>query len=201
MSVTAAQHSVTGLVLAGGQARRMGGEDKGLIELAHRPLLAWVLDCFVSQVDEVLISANRNHSRYAAFGHRVIADQASGFLGPLAGLAAGLAASRTPWLVMVPCDSPFLPHDLVARFLDVALSHDTPLVCAHDGSRLQPVFSLVHATLLSDLSEYLAAGERKIDQWFEQHSVSIVDFSSNSECFENFNSKEEILTSENTNDK
>ena len=199
--MTAAQHSVTGLVLAGGQARRMGGEDKGLIELAHRPLLAWVLDCFVSQVDEVLISANRNHSRYAAFGHRVIADQTGGFLGPLAGLAAGLTASRTPWLVMVPCDSPFLPHDLVARFLDLALSHDTPLVCAHDGSRLQPVFSLVHATLFPDLSEYLAAGERKIDQWFEQHSVSIVDFSSNSKCFKNFNSKEEILTSENTYDK
>ena len=192
LSVTAAQHSVTGLVLAGGQARRMGGEDKGLIELAHRPLLAWVLDCFVSQVDEVLISANRHHSRYAAFGHRVIADQASGFLGPLAGLAAGLAASRTPWLVMVPCDSPFLPNDLVARFLDLALSHDTPLVCAHDGSRLQPVFSLVHATLLSDLSEYLAAGERKIDQWFDRHRWHPVVFPERSDMFLNINSPSDL---------
>ena len=115
MTQFTASDVVTGLVLAGGQARRMAGEDKGLVSLGNRPMLSWVLERFAPQVDEVLISANRNLDRYAEFGRQVVTDEMTGFLGPLAGLAAGLATSRTPWLVMVPCDSPFLPHDMVMR--------------------------------------------------------------------------------------
>ena len=187
-----ASDAVTGLVLAGGQARRMGGEDKGLVSLGNRPMLSWVLERFAPQVDEVLISANRNLERYAEFGRQVVTDGMTGFLGPLAGLAAGLVTSRTPWLVMVPCDSPFLPHDLVMRFLNVATQYDSPLVCAHDGNRLQPVFSLVHTRLLADLTEYLDAGERKIDRWFDRHQWRPVVFAEHNDIFFNVNSPHDL---------
>ena len=196
MTQFTASDVVTGLVLAGGQARRMAGEDKGLVSLGNRPMLSWVLERFAPQVDEVLISANRNLDRYAEFGRQVVTDEMTGFLGPLAGLAAGLATSRTPWLVMVPCDSPFLPHDMVMRFLDVAAENDSPLVCAHDGNRLQPVFSLVHTGLLADLTEYLNAGERKIDRWFERHQWRPVVFSEYNDIFFNVNSPHDLKQAE-----
>jgi len=180
-----ASDAVTGLVLAGGQARRMGGEDKGLVSLGNRPMLSWVLERFAPQVDEVLISANRNLERYAQFGRRIVTDGMTGFLGRL-------VTSRTPWLVMVPCDSPFLPHDLVMRFLDVAAQYDSPLVCAHDGNRLQPVFSLVHTGLLADLTEYLDAGERKIDRWFDRHQWRPVVFAEHNDIFCNVNSPHDL---------
>ncbi len=185
MTQFTASDAVTGLVLAGGQARRMGGEDKGLVSLGNRPMLSWVLERFAPQVDEVLISANRNLERYAQFGRRIVTDGMTGFLGRL-------VTSRTPWLVMVPCDSPFLPHDLVMRFLDVAAQYDSPLVCAHDGNRLQPVFSLVHTGLLADLTEYLDAGERKIDRWFDRHQWRPVVFAEHNDIFCNVNSPHDL---------
>src|SRR5436305_15205563 len=106
---------VTGLVLAGGQGSRMGGIDKGLQPFRGRPMVAHVVERFAPQVGEILINANRNLEEYARFGHRVIADEIAGFAGPLAGFERGLAHARCALLVTAPCDSPFLPLDLVAR--------------------------------------------------------------------------------------
>src|SRR5919197_5324771 len=108
-------HGVSGIVLAGGLGRRMGGVDKGLQLLHGRPMIAHVLARLAPQVDEIVINANQNLERYAAFGHRVVSDRISGFAGPLAGLHAGLEAISQPLALTVPCDSPFLPSDLVAR--------------------------------------------------------------------------------------
>src|SRR6478735_5870112 len=108
-------HDITGLVLAGGQGSRMGGVDKGLQPFRGRPMVAHVIERLAPQVHSILVNANRNPEAYAEFGHRVVSDEIEGFAGPLAGFERGLAHATTPFLVTVPCDSPFLPTDLVER--------------------------------------------------------------------------------------
>ena len=108
--------AVTGVILAGGQARRMGGRDKGLVSFRGRPLVDWVIVAGLRpQVAALAINANRNEQAYAALGYPVIADRIEGFQGPLAGFASAMAAAGTPWIVTVPCDGPFLAPDLVER--------------------------------------------------------------------------------------
>ena len=179
--------SVTGVILAGGRATRMGGEDKGLVLLRDRPMIQWVLDRLSPQVSKILISANRNKAQYAAFGNSIVADTAADFQGPLAGIAAALAQADTPWLVSVPCDSPLIPLDLVGRLHDQVVRGGARVGAAHDGQRLQPVFTLVHRDLLADLVSYLQGGERKIDRWLERHAFRSVDFSDREEMFLNVN--------------
>src|SRR3990170_926524 len=104
-------NGVSGIVLAGGQGRRMGGVDKGLQLLRGKPMVAWVLERLAPQVGEIVINANQNREAYVRFGHRVVPDEVGGFAGPLAGLHAGLAAVAHELAVTVPCDSPFLPAD------------------------------------------------------------------------------------------
>ena len=184
--------SVTGVILAGGRATRMGGEDKGLVLLRDRPMIQWVLDRLSPQVSKILISANRNKAQYAVFGHPIVADTAADFQGPLAGIAAALAQADTPWLVSVPCDSPLIPLDLVGRLHDQVVRGGARAGAAHDGQRLQPVFTLVHRDLLADLVSYLQGGERKIDRWLERHAFRSVDFSDREEMFLNVNTPEDL---------
>jgi molybdopterin-guanine dinucleotide biosynthesis protein A len=185
---------VTGVILAGGRAIRMGGEDKGLVLLHDRPMIQWVLDRLSPQVSKILISANRNKAKYAAFGYPTVADTAAEFQGPLAGIAAALAEADTPWLVSVPCDSPLIPLDLVERLHDRVVRGGAMAGAAHDGQRLQPVFTLVHRDLLTDLVSYLQGGERKIDRWLERHSFRSVDFTDRREMFLNVNTPVDLQT-------
>ena len=184
--------SVTGVILAGGRAIRMGGEDKGLVLLRDRPMIQWGLDRLSPQVSTILISANRNIAQYAVFGHPIVADTAADFQGPLAGIAAALAQADTPWLVSVPCDSPLIPLDLVGRLHDQVVRGGARVGAAHDGQRLQPVFTLIHRDLLDDLVSYLQGGERKIDRWLERHAFRSVDFSDREEMFLNVNTPVEL---------
>ena len=184
---------VTGLVLAGGRARRMAGRDKGLIELARRPMVHWVVQRLVPQTASVLISANRNFDRYANFGSEVIRDVDDGFFGPLAGISAGLTRTTTSWLVTVPCDSPLLVADLVVRLFAAVRENGTGIAVAHDGNRLQPVFSLIHRDLAPELVDFLRAGGRKIDLWLDRHVWARVDFSDHPDMFLNINTPEELV--------
>ena len=171
----------------------MGGVDKGLVELDGRPMVAWVLERLAPQVGELLINANQNPERYAAFGHPVVADEIGGFAGPLAGLHAALAAARTPWVVTVPCDSPFLPHDLVAR-----------LAAARSSARARrwrsraPSTSRIRCsrwcapTSLPHLSAFLAGGGRKIDAWYATLAVVEVPFDDEADAFRNINTADEL---------
>ena len=183
---------ITGLLLAGGRARRMGGEDKGLLPLAGLPLAAWALKSLSVQVDHLLISANRNHQRYRELGAEVISDTLGDFSGPLAGFAAGLGQIRTPWLVTVPCDSPLVVPDYVSRLWAAIEPGGIDAVVAHDGNRLQPVFSLLRRGVLGDLEAFLDLGERKIDLWLERLSWRIVDFSDAPDMFLNVNTPEDL---------
>ncbi|ELC7281659.1 molybdenum cofactor guanylyltransferase MobA [Aeromonas veronii] len=186
--------AVSAVILAGGRATRMGGEDKGWVALAGRPLINHVLARLRPQVDEVLINANRSQPRYQALAP-VISDDNNDYLGPLAGMQAGLAAARHDWVLFVPCDGPALPLDLMSRFR-AALTPDTELVVAHDGDWLQPVVALLHKSLLPSLTAALAEGERKIDIWFARHNMAVVSFADQPDAFINLNSPAELAAYE-----
>jgi molybdopterin-guanine dinucleotide biosynthesis protein A len=185
------REQVTGVILAGGRATRMGGTDKGLVAVNGRPMIAWVLDALRPQVADVLINANRNHDVYGEFGSRVVDDGDSDFRGPLAGIASGMRAARTPWVAVVPCDSPLIHGDLVARLYEAAVASGSRIAAAHDGERLQPVFALLARDLLDDLAGYLDDGERKIDRWYARHGFERVDCSDVAESFANINAPDD----------
>jgi len=183
---------VTGLILAGGQGRRMGGVDKGLQPLRGKPMVAWVLERLAPQVDEVIINANQHQDEYARFGHRIAPDRIEGFAGPLAGLQAGLQSAGHPLLVTVPCDSPFLPRDLVERLRAALDAANAELAVAKTGTQPHPVFSLVRVSVLPGLTEFLERGGRKIDTWYAALKVVEVPFDDEAEGFSNINTRDEL---------
>ncbi len=187
------RESVTGLILAGGMARRMGGEDKGLVTLAGRPMVEYVLEALRPQVGTLLISANRNRERYAAYGYPVIADELDGGQGPLAGVLSALRHLATEFLVTVPCDAPLVAPDLVERLHGACIAHGTDVAVASDGQRQQPVFLLLRARVAPALEAYLAGGGRKVDAWFGQVRAAVGDFSDESDTFVNVNDPDEKL--------
>ncbi|MFO1363910.1 MAG: molybdenum cofactor guanylyltransferase MobA [Burkholderiales bacterium] len=187
---------VTGLILAGGQGRRMGGVDKGLQPLRGRPLAAWVLERLAPQVTEVIINANQHQAEYARLGCRVVGDEIGGFAGPLAGLHAGLKANVHPFLVTVPCDSPFLPRDLVARLHAALVAHHADLAVAKTGDQPHPVFALVRETLAGHLAQFLGGGGRKIDAWYASLQVVEVPFDDEADAFSNINTPAELAQHE-----
>ncbi len=182
--------SITGVVLAGGLGRRMGGVDKGLQELRGKPMVQWVLERFAPQVDEVVINANQNAARYAGFGHRVVPDDIAGFAGPLAGLHAGLKAASHDLVATVPCDSPFLPMDLVKKLSNALGEND--LAVAKTGTQPHPVFVLTKKSIVRSLETFLACGGRKIDAWYASLRVVEVGFDDQAEAFRNINTREEL---------
>ena len=182
---------VTGLILAGGLARRMGGGDKGLRMFRGKAMVAHVIERLAPQVDTLLINANQNSETYASLGYPVIADVIAGYAGPLAGLHAGLEVCTTPLLTTSPCDSPFLPLDLVAK-LHTALEADAAqLAVARSGGWTQPVFALCRREVLESLSAFLDNGGRKVDAWYAGLKVVEVEFPDEA-AFANINTPEEL---------
>lgn len=186
---------LSGLILAGGRASRMGGCDKGLVLLAGKPMIKYIVELLQPQVQEILISANRNQQEYSKLG-TVVPDAHPGFMGPLAGMHSGMAAASTQAILTVPCDAPLLPKDFVARMLSGLNQSAAELAVAHDGQRLQPVFTLIPNDLLDSIAGFLATGERKIDRWFAQHKVATIDFSDCPDAFININTDHERLALE-----
>ena len=177
---------VTGVILAGGKARRMGGCDKGLVEINDQPMIKYVIDALKPQVKDILINANRNTEQYEKFGYTVITDQLEDYQGPLAGIAAAMDVAKTKFICTCPCDGPLLAKDLVSHLCS-ALDGDVEIAVAHDGKRMQPVYALIDCALHRSLMNYLDHGERKIDKWFNQHKCIEVDFSAKQDCFININ--------------
>ena len=185
-------NDTTVVILAGGQARRMGGEDKGLIRLGDRPLIEYIIAALKHQAGTLIINANRHHADYARYGFAVVADEEAGFRGPLAGMASALTRIDTDYMATVPCDSPFIPPDLVARLLEALLREAADISVAHDGRRMQPVFCLLKRSLGPALNDYLGAGGRKIDHWFARHKLACADFSDRPGAFANINTPLDI---------
>jgi molybdopterin-guanine dinucleotide biosynthesis protein A len=183
---------ITGVILAGGQGRRMGGVDKGLQELRGRPMAAWVTERLAPQVDELLINANRNAERYAEFGYRVVGDLIPDFAGPLAGLHAALSAAAHPWVATAPCDSPFLPTDLICRLSEAQKKSNADVAVARTFDQTHPVFCLCRRDLLPHLTAYLQSGERKFERWYATLKAVEVPFDDVATAFENINTQDEL---------
>lgn len=188
---------VTGVILAGGQGRRMGSVDKGLRELRGKPMVEWVLERFAPQVDEILVNANQNLEVYARFGHRVVADEFGGFAGPLAGLQRGLSEATRPLVATAPCDTPFLPADLVVRLHAALQSNAAQLAVARTGAQPHPVFCVCRRDVLPHLTAFLQSGGRKIDAWYATLNVVEVAFDDQPDAFSNINTAEELRAFEN----
>ena len=183
---------ITGVVLAGGQGSRMGGADKGLQTFRGKPMVQHVVERLAPQVDELLINANRNAGAYARFGYRVVADEIEGFAGPLAGFERGLAHAGGELVVTAPCDSPFLPPDLVARLRDALESGNAQLAVAKTGSQAHPVFSLMRRSVHASLRDFLSSGQRKIDRWYGGLAIVEVAFDDEPDAFLNINTLDEL---------
>jgi molybdopterin-guanine dinucleotide biosynthesis protein A len=183
---------VTGIVLAGGQGRRMGRVDKGLQILRGKPMVAWVIERVAPQVDEILINANQNLDAYSTFGYRVIPDAIGGFAGPLAGLHRGLSEARHELVATVPCDSPFLPTDLVERLFAALQLQNAELAVARTDDQPHPVFCLCRRSVLAGLGTYLENGGRKIDAWYAALKVAEVSFDDQRDAFSNINTEDEL---------
>ena len=183
---------ISAVILAGGLGRRMGGEDKGLVEFEGKPLVAHVIDTIAPQVQQIFLNANRNLAAYRAFGHPVIADGLDGFQGPLAGILSALGQISTPLLLVVPCDAPRLPADLAGRLLAALQQEKSEIAVAHDGQRMQPVHALISRELRGSLEAFLASGERKIDRWYNMHKLAQADFSDRPEAFVNINTLDQL---------
>jgi molybdopterin-guanine dinucleotide biosynthesis protein A len=155
-------------------------------------MVATVIARLAPQVGAIVVNANQNADAYAAFGHRVVPDAVGGFAGPLAGLHAGLAVVTTRYAVTVPCDSPFLPHDLVARLGAALAAGDAKLAVARTFDQPHPVFALVRADVRDNLEAYLASGGRKIDAWYAALDVVEVAFDDEADAFRNINTRDEL---------
>ena len=188
-------NQITGLILAGGRGTRRGTVDKGLKQLRGAPMALHVLMRLQPQVGAVMINANQNLGPYEAFGVPVWPDQIGGFAGPLAGLHTGLMNCATEFMVTAPCDSPFLPEDLVERLADGLENANADLAVAVTGpeERRQPhpVFCLLRTSVLPHLEEFLHGGGRKIDAWYKSLATVEVPFEDES-AFRNINSLEEL---------
>ncbi len=193
------RQQITGLILAGGRGTRMGQVDKGLQAFRGMPMAMHILILLSPQVGELLINANQNLAAYEAFGAQVWPDQMEGFAGPLAGLQTGLAHCETQYLVCVPCDSPFLPTDLVAHLSQALLREDADLAVAttieeREGTNIKqahPVFSLMKSSLLPHLNKFLEGGGRKVDAWYASLKVVEVNFNDTA-AFRNINTLNEL---------
>jgi molybdopterin-guanine dinucleotide biosynthesis protein A len=192
---------ITGLILAGGRGTRMGHVDKGLQNFRGAPMALHVMLRLQPQVGELMINANQNLAPYESFGVPVWPDEMQGYAGPLAGMQTGLIHCTTDYMVTAPCDSPFLPTDLVERLADRLVGAGADLAVAVTGAgaarQVHPVFSLMKTSLLQHLSEYLRDGGRKIDAWYASLNTVEVDFADEA-AFRNINTIAELKQYETT---
>ena len=190
-------NNVTGLILAGGLARRMEGQDKGLILFRGIGIAQRIAQQLHAQCESICINANRNASEYRKIGYEVFPDELPDYQGPLSGMLTGLKHVTTPWMITTPCDGPFVAADYVSRMKNSVDTNDHNIAVASCNGRLQPVYALLNQSLIKSLEMFLQSGERKIDKWYQQHLYSVVDFTDTPEMFENINTPEQLQALEN----
>jgi molybdenum cofactor guanylyltransferase len=199
--------SRVGVLFAGGLSRRMGGIEKALMPLGGRPMIAHVIERLRPQVDGLIVNANGDPARFDAFGLPVVPDLTDDFAGPLAGLLAGMEWVRknrpdTGQVVTAACDTPFFPADLVARLSAAAEAAGADIAMASSGGQSHFVFALWPVALAGDLAGYLGEGRRKVQDWIERHSHTVVPFSPREiggaavDPFFNVNTPDDLATAE-----
>lgn len=193
--------AISSIILSGGRATRMGGVDKGLVQLQQKPLIQHVIDRIRPQVDGIIINANREIEQYLTLGYPVLQDEVSqdgspDFIGPLAGMRLGLKHAQHDYLLTAPCDSPLLPLDLAPRMLASLLKNNTDIAVATSDGDTHPVFCLCKKSVLKSLEDYLVNGGRKVSTWQKSQKYIKVDFSDCSDAFVNLNTLEDLVALE-----
>ncbi len=182
---------ITAVILAGGQATRMQGQDKGLITFNNKTLISYVVDAISNSVDSILVSANRNIDLYQEYG-KVITDELDNFQGPLAGIAAALNSITTKYLLILPCDGPYVDNELLDRFVKTMQDKDALMCVASEDNHLHPTFALVDIKVKDLINKYLASGERKLGKFYKDNNAQEVDFTDKAKMFINLNSPEDF---------
>ena len=184
--------SVTGLILAGGRATRMGGVDKGLVLFNNKPLIAHMIERLQLQVDKIIINANRELETYRTLGYQVLPDEIADFAGPLAGIQLGLKHATSEYLLTAPCDCPLLPANLCEKLMAALNSHHVDIAIATSHNKDHPVICLCKKTVLASLNSYLQQGGRKVSAWQKSLQHVYVDFSFTPDVFSNINTPDEL---------
>ena len=182
---------ITAVILSGGQATRMNGQDKGLVLFKDKPLISYIVNTIHKHVDSILVSANKNLDLYQKFG-RVIPDDLANFQGPLAGISKAINVSNTQYLLVLPCDGPFIHTILLERLTQAMQQHNTTICVASDGDKIQPTFALINTNIKNRLDQYLASGNRKLGKFFIENKAITVDFCDYSKMFINLNSPQDL---------
>lgn len=193
------QTKVAGVILAGGRARRMNNQDKGLVNFKGRPMVSYAIAALAPVVDQLFINANRNIEQYRQFGWPVISDQTDSFDGPLAGVLTAMIHADADVLVIMPCDSPLIKTEHLQKLLLTRAENNADVAVTFDGIRLHPVFLAIKTALQTSLQDYLAGGQRKVAVWLEQQNLVQADFSNEPEIFGNINTMTELSVLEETN--
>ncbi len=180
------------LILAGGRGSRMGGRDKGLVELQRLPFVEHTLKIAAPYSDDIIISCNRNLPLYRRYSDRLVQDPHNDYPGPLAGIQAGLRRARQRALLVLPCDTPLLPADLPRRLYQAFLQHPDAISLVHDGERRQPLHAIIPTALLADLEQFMGGEERGVLRWYQRHPVFEVLFEGQAGLFANINRPEEL---------
>ena len=180
------KNEITAVILAGGRSSRMGGGDKGLIEFRGKPMIGYACGVVQEKVGKILISANRNHGAYQAYGE-VVEDNLANYQGPLSGISAALNVCSTPYLLVLPCDSPLVTSELVDEIIAGMSTSSAEICVAHDGQIMHATFALIKSNLGASLDEFLASGERKMALWYRRQKLVRVDVSDHLEVLTNIN--------------
>ena len=186
---------VSAIILAGGRGRRVGYQDKGLLNWHQKPLVSHVIDRIKNQVNDIKINCNQHQQQYQLFGYPLIADQRDNFQGPLAGIEAGLAQVDHEYCLICPCDTPNLPTSLVSKLIDALQSSDSEVAYPVCGPQRHYIPALVKTSLQSSLRKYLNNEQRSIHGWYEKLRVTQVNFDDRDKPFLNLNSKEALNNS------
>ena len=182
---------VTAVILSGGRATRMGGQNKGLILFKDKPLISYVTNVVSENVNSILVSANKNLDLYQEFG-TVIADDLADFQGPLAGISKAMHFANTPYLLVLPCDGPFVSSLLLERLIQSMQQNEVDICVASDGDKIHPTYSLININLKDSLDKFLQTGERKFGLWLKNNNALKVDFSDQPDIFINLNSPQDF---------
>ncbi|WP_118861714.1 molybdenum cofactor guanylyltransferase MobA [Haemophilus haemolyticus] len=189
--------TISAVILAGGKARRMGGQDKGLQILGKQSLIQHVINRLQPQIHQISINANQNQTEYAKFGFPVFSDELPDFQGPLSGMLTSIEKTKSDFILFTPCDTPFFPTNLLDKLKSAVENDRTLIVYACDEEREHPVFCLMSVQLKEKLRHYLASGERRLLQFMKENGGISVKFTKEEGNFENFNTLDDLKKNSN----